>query len=388
MSEAYDIAIVGAGPGGSSAAIRLAQSGKRVVLIEKEKFPRQKLCGEFISPECLEHFAELGVLDRMQGAGGVEISETVFYSRGGRGVVVPSAMFGGLHQNALGLSRAEMDLQLMLRARDAGVEVREQTSTAAPIIENGRVSGITIKNDCGQGIVASPVIIDATGRTRALARKLASGSPSTRAEAVAFKTHVRNVDIPNDRCEIFSYRGGYGGTSRVEDGLYNICFIAAASDVKTLASDPSRVFREVVCSNRRAAHVFRNVEFVDTWLAVSIERFGGRILSPVQGLLTVGDAAAFIDPFTGSGMLLALESGKIAAECILDTPDLATLATEYERRYAAAFDNRLRICAWLRRASFVPFLADLTILGLSLSSTLKDHIVRATRAEKRGPNPG
>src|ERR1043165_7914787 len=141
MSDQYDIAIVGAGPAGSSAAIRLAEGGKRVVLVEKEKFPRQKLCGEFISPECLEHFAELGVLDRMRHADGVEIAETIFYGRSGRGVAVPSAMFGGAFANALGLSRAEMDRQLLERAREAGADVRERTAATAPIIENGRLAG-------------------------------------------------------------------------------------------------------------------------------------------------------------------------------------------------------------------------------------------------------
>ena len=85
MSESYDIVIVGAGPAGASAAIRLANAGRRVLLVEKEKFPRAKLCGEFISPECLEHFRELEVLESMRASGGVEISETIFYSRSGRG---------------------------------------------------------------------------------------------------------------------------------------------------------------------------------------------------------------------------------------------------------------------------------------------------------------
>src|SRR5437763_8723051 len=117
MNYTYDIAVVGAGPAGSSAAIRLALAGKRVLLVEKERFPRQKLCGEFISPECLEHFAELGVLDEMQKSDGAAISETIFYGRGGRGVTVPSAMFGSVYANAVGLSRAEMDLRLMERAK-------------------------------------------------------------------------------------------------------------------------------------------------------------------------------------------------------------------------------------------------------------------------------
>jgi flavin-dependent dehydrogenase len=379
MNKSFDIAIVGAGPAGSSAAIRLATAGKRVLLIEKEKFPREKLCGEFISPECLEHFEELGVLDRMRPTG-VGISETIFYSRAGRGVAVPSAMFGGVYQNALGLSRAEMDLQLIRRATEAGVDVRESTVASALITESGSVTGLIIRNSGCQETIETPIVLDATGRTRALARK--SDSVRTpRAKFVAFKTHVRNVDIPDDRCEIFSFRGGYGGTSRVEAGLHNVCFIASATDVKRLASDPTRVFREVVCSNRRAARIFRDVELTGDWLAVPIERFGRGTLSPVTGLLTIGDAAAFIDPFTGSGMLLALESAKVAVETILEIEDIDQLAREFESRYASTFDKRLRVCSWLRRASFVPFFAEVTIAGLRLSSALRNKLVRATRPE-------
>ncbi|HTH50584.1 MAG TPA: hypothetical protein VL501_01540, partial [Pyrinomonadaceae bacterium] len=159
----------------------------------------------------------------------------------------------------------------------------------------------------------------------------------------------------------------------------NVCFIASASDVKRLGSEAERVFREVVCSNKRAEYVFRNVEFAGDWLAVPIERFGRGTLSPIHGLLAIGDAAAFIDPFTGSGMLLAFESARIFARSVLATRDVEQLAAEYERQYSAAFDKRLRVCSWLRRASAVPLLAELTILALGLSGGLKVRLVRATR---------
>ena len=77
----FDVAIAGAGPAGASAAIQLALTGARVLLIEEKKFPRAKLCGEFISPECLTHFKRLGVMDQMSAAGGAAVLETVFYSR-------------------------------------------------------------------------------------------------------------------------------------------------------------------------------------------------------------------------------------------------------------------------------------------------------------------
>jgi hypothetical protein len=80
-------------------------------------------------------------------------------------------------------------------------------------------------------------------------------------------------------------------------------------------------------------------------------------------------------------MLLAFQSAKVATESILAIAGIDDLAAEYERRYRAAFDRRLRACSWLRRASFVPFLAELTIAGLNISSTLKTRLVRSTRTQ-------
>jgi flavin-dependent dehydrogenase len=375
MSDRYDIAVVGAGPAGSSAAIRLALAGKRVVLIEKEKFPRHKLCGEFISPECLEHFEELGVRHSMRAAGGVEITKTVFYSRSGKSVEVPNAWFGGTHKYALGLSRAEMDLRLLTRARELGVDVLEGTSVIDLLRENGSVVGVRTR----KSEISARVTLDATGRMRFLARRTGAGGTARKAEFVAFKTHIRGCGVPDAVCEIFSYSRGYGGSSRVEKGLHNLCFITAADDVKRLGSDAARVLRELVCTNKRAAEVFQNINFVGEWHAVPIERYGRGNVAPTRGLLTIGDAAAFIDPFTGSGILLACESAKIVAETIKKDDHLGDLAVDYARRHSTAFDARLRLCAVLRRVSFIPLLAETTVRALAISSNLRKFIVRSTR---------
>ena len=92
--EIYDVAIAGGGPAGTSAAINLAQQGFRVLLAEQKRFPREKLCGEFISPECIKHFERLGVANEISLAKGAELTETSFYARNGNKVSVPSKWFG------------------------------------------------------------------------------------------------------------------------------------------------------------------------------------------------------------------------------------------------------------------------------------------------------
>ena len=389
VHKKYDVVIVGAGPAGSSAAIRLARIGLKVLLVEQKTFRRSKLCGEFISPECLIHFAELNVLNKITAAGGVALERTIFYARNGRSVTIPSEWFQ-TDSCALGLSRAEMDQQLMIKASQVGVEVLEETQVTNLLLDNEKVCGVRLR-DKGRTMfdAKSALTIDATGRTRILARQIEKANEHGsrhRADFVAFKTHLEGARVPDGDCEIYAYRGGYGGSTRVENGLHNVCFIVSSKIVKKLNGDANRLLKEIVCENRRAFHSLNGARVVEDWLAVPIESYGRAELSPAKGLLTIGDAAAFIDPFTGSGILLALESAKIAATVIIDEfaqPEsnraFETIAREYRKQYATAFDPRLRISSLVRHAAFVPFLAETVIRFLSLNESLTRHLARATR---------
>jgi flavin-dependent dehydrogenase len=388
-SSTFDVAIAGAGPAGTSAAIHLAMSGARVLLIEEKKFPRAKLCGEFISPECLAHFKRLGVNDLMHAAGGVSIGETVFYSRRGRSVAVPSEWFTP-GTAALGLSRSEMDYRLLERAKAAGVEVLEEAHACGLIREEAVVRGIRVKVGDEITDYRAPVTIDATGRTRTLARHLEREKPETKTRSrptlVAFKVHLENARVSPGACEIYFYSGGYGGLSSVEDGLSNLCFIVSASDVRYFGSDPEIVMRRVVMKNPRARYTLQQAGARTPWLSVSLEGFGRRRPTPAPGLLTIGDAAAFIDPFTGSGMLMALESGEVAAKTIsnnltrLGQNDVVeSLANEYTMEYLKRFRSRLRVAGLLRRAAFVPPLVEASVILFGASSRLRCKLARATR---------
>lgn len=382
LKSSYDIVIAGGGPAGSSLAIRTAASGFSVLLVEQKKFPRDKLCGEFISPECLPHFDQLGVSDDIQAAGGTALTETVFYKRNGKGVAVRSEWFGGKGATALGLSRSAMDDVLLARASAVGVTVLQEATVKKLLLEDRRIVSVALA-DKARNVheVGARLVVDATGRSRSVARLIGDKrADPTSAQHVAFKTHLRNASIANGVCEIYVYQGGYGGCNRVENGLYDLCFIASSRDVKRLGSSAERVMREVVFSNDRAAAALRDAEVAKPWLAVPIERFGRGKLIPADGIITVGDAAAFIDPFTGSGMLMALQSAKIAAIAIANSKLSSTLlAREYTREYSDAFDHRLKVCSMLRFAAFVPFLAEATISILAKSDNLREKLARATR---------
>ncbi len=319
--EYFDVAIAGAGPAGTSAAIHLANGGAAT------------------------------------------LTRTIFYARNGESVAVPSEWFG-ISSLALGLSRAEMDNNLLERAKQAGVVVWEDTVVSDLLLSERQVRGIKLTKADQTFNCSALVTIDATGRTRSLARRLdpMSFHLSPTRRLVAFKTHLENTRVAEGACEIYFYPGGYGGLSSIENGLSNLCFIADAKDVRRCESNPTRVLQNIVRKNARAAHTLARARTHTDWLAVSLDHFGRRTPVPADGLMTIGDAAAFIDPFTGSGMLMALENGEVAAHSIIS--HLAALR---------------RGSGLLRRAAFIPEFARAAIRVTSASDRVRRRLARATR---------
>lgn len=389
--EIHDVAIAGGGPAGTSAAINLAQQGLKVLLAEHKRFPREKLCGEFISPECIKHFERLGVANEITLAKGAELTETSFYGRTGNKVSVPSHWFGD-DRAAIGLSRAEMDRALLEGAKRNGVTVLEEAQVVDLIRDKQRIAGVQIRTSDGMRAYRAHLTIDATGRTRALARKVARDKDSKRrARFVAFKAHLQNARVAPGVCEIYFYPGGYGGLNNIEGELSNLCFIATARDLRQSGSSPEQIIRSRVMRNTRAAFTLGEANFVTSWLSVALESFGRQELVPADGLLMIGDAAAFIDPFTGSGMLMALESGAVAAAAISEYGDslahessFSQLANRYRAHYKRTFDSRLRVSSWLRRAAFVPRVAETAISFFGLSDSLRRRVAQATRRPATG----
>ena len=378
------VLIAGGGPAGSSLAIRLVTRGFDVTLVEREKFPRHKLCGEFISPECLLHFVELGVREQMLASGGERITKTVFYDAAGRSIAVPCKWFatGGA---ALSLSRAEMDHKLLERAREVGVDVREEASVVGFGEENGRVTDVRVRGgDNSDQKLSADIFVDATGRASVLARLLEKRSkgktPKKRKGLVGFKTHLKNTNVEPGCCEIYSFHGGYGGLSPIENGSANLCFLVRSEIVRDMNGDADGIMGSVVLKNTRAFATLSQAERVSDWLAVSVDGFGLKNLDPAVNVFTIGDSAAFIDPFTGSGMLMAFESSELLARIISTySSELKTLAMEYRLSFERRFATRLRICSMLRRAAFSPAAAKVMILLLKTNSVARQLVARSTR---------
>jgi len=376
------VVIAGAGPAGSTLAIRLRHLGLPVTLIERYKFPRQKLCGEFISPECLLQFKELGVLNEMLEAGGDHIYETRFFETGGRSISIPSGWFDG-DGYALSLSRSRMDEILLNAARESGVRVFEETTVTGLSCDSDHVRGVRIRSPEGNiREINASMVIDATGRARVLSRMAEKPTQlrERKARFIGFKAHLRGVSMPRGVCEIYAFRGGYAGLSWVEGDEANLCLLGKASMFGKVVDADRIVESHLKLQNKRAAITLSHAEKVHDWLAVSVPYFGIHEPANVRGLYAVGDSAAFVDPFTGSGMLMAIESSKLFADAVAaNGPEGSRLEADLSDIFKNHFKARLNTSRSISWAAYEPRWSTAVVRLLSASGTLRSLLARKTR---------
>ena len=335
----------------------------------------------------------MDVETEMLAAGGERIVETVFYAANGKQIGVPSKWFNQDETGALSLSRAAMDLRLLERAKAIGVEVSEECSVVGLSGEKDTISNLKIRQkDGGVKEIFADFFVDATGRARTLGKMAEKrrGDAETRRRGdkrqtkfVGFKAHMENVCLETGVCEIYFFRGGYGGLSRIENGLANFCFLMKAETVKEFSGNVSKIIEQVIFKNERAYPALKDAVPVHDWLAVSVDGFGPKNLNPAPNLFAVGDAGAFIDPFTGSGMLMAFESAEILAEAMAGNSSAAQIAEQYKTQHAGNFGRRLFLCSLMRRAAASPTITGNLISLLGIGNLPRKILAGATRRARR-----
>lgn len=407
----YDAIVIGGGPAGSSAAISLAGRGMRVLVLEEKRMPRGKLCGEFITPECFPSLERLGVMERMLAAGARKITRVSLVVTSGK--VVQTFISKMSHDStwAMSLSRARFDQILFERARQAGAECLEGVAVRRCLFNGSSPSGVEALS-LTQGNVVSfeaPLIIDASGRNSRLMigrRERIAGRRGSR--LYALKAHLKGVEGVDDQVELCFFPQGYGGLSLVEDGLVNLCFIVDERTLKSAGGDPSRVIERSLMNNSLARERLRAAEVVGKWYSAGPLTFGRRRLAR-DGIIAIGDASGMIDPFTGTGIQIALRTGELAAEAILETmggaiesrtslrnssgvaqaeitnselqsSTLDSVVTSYRRRYEREFGTRMKVAGILRIAALSPPAANLVASVLARAPRLANLVLRASRS--------
>ncbi|HKN35992.1 MAG TPA: NAD(P)/FAD-dependent oxidoreductase [Terriglobales bacterium] len=296
----YDLIVVGGGPGGTSAAITAARYGARVLLLEQGRFPRHKVCGEFVSAESLELLA---ALLNSSGSSHQILQHAPRIGRG-RLFIDGKVLDSPVQPTASSISRFELDAALWQAAQGAGVNAREQQAVRA-ITRSGH-----FRISTSSTAFEARAVINASGRWSNLRDSRAENSVPVK--WLGLKAHFYEF-APADSVDLYFFDGGYCGVQPAKiheddhDSRINVCAMVRAD----VACSLPEVFGCHPALRERSASWQRLSEPV----ATSPLNFG--IPNPENGgVLVVGDAAGFVDPFIGDGISLALRSGNMAARSL------------------------------------------------------------------------
>ena len=361
--EMYDVIVCGAGPAGSVAATVLARGGARVLMLDRARFPRDKLCGDTINPGALAVLRRLGLAEAFEAAA---LPVDGMIVTGERGVRVRCAYGQGLR--GLAIARRDLDAALARGAVRAGVRFEDGVLVRGPLIDTrggdggeARVRGVVIAGRDGRDVrVPAPLVIAADGRRSRLALPLGLVRHPASPRRWAIGGYFEGVAGVTSFGEMHVRRGRYIGVAPVPSGLTNVCvvvpagerFVARALLERTVAADPQ--LRERFAGARLAS-----AAAVIGPLAVDADAAG------VPGLLLAGDAAGFIDPMTGDGLRFAVRGGELAAEAALDAlahgwPGVHARLAAARRR---AFAGKWRFNRALRALVASPRAVDLATVG-------------------------
>lgn len=368
----YDLIVIGAGPAGASAAITAARSGARVLLLERGRLPRHKVCGEFVSAE------SLGLLSRLLASGHQNLLQQAVRIPRSQIFVDGYTVRTSIDPPAASIARFDLDVALWESATSCGVDARlavavEKLERRSPALDIFQVK-------TADGDFQSRTLIDATGRWSNLNAGHA-GNGKARHKWLGVKGHFS--EPPGEKSvDLYFFDGGYCGVQPVElsedcssPHRVNACAVVRAD----VANSLPEVFTKHAGLHERSRRWRRLSDPVSTAPLIFREP------RPVQnGVLRVGDAVAFVDPFVGDGISLALRSGVLAAQALSiflqKRGSYDDAARHYERTYAQQFGPIFRTSSKIRRMLSLPKALLTPLLAiLEWSPAATQYLVRKTR---------
>ena len=373
-----DVAVIGGGPGGSCAAAWLARRGLRTTLVDRDRFPRDKVCGEFLSWDAFPFLEDLGVSREVDQLAAPAIDRCRIHA--GRAVTGFS-----LPRASRGISRLRLDALLMGRARALGAEVLEGWSADETAGHEGWRTIHIRSTEGGMRELRARAVVGAWGRWGRL--DLALGRDFVRDRGhryIGFKRHYAGGVTPPDTIELHSFRGGYLGAQQIEGNLSNLCGLVHQEKIAGMRGGWPGFVEEISRSSRSLASLFDGAAPAQEEF-LSSEPVIFRPKSAVHdGMFLVGDAAGLIDPLTGNGMAMAIQS---AALCAALLPEfLGAQGAGAQARYATLhrdlFDGRLRASRMLAGLMRNPLPLAAAIRS-GLARVLGGTAFRATRASDR-----
>jgi FADH2-dependent halogenase len=383
MNEAFDVAIIGGGPAGSSAGTLLAKAGRRVVIFEKERFPRFSV-GESTLPAVLNTLERMGVREKIDNGGflikyGGEIVSACgrrvrFYFRNG---------FKAKRPTAYQVLRSEFDRILLDHAAETGCDVRQQTPVNSFEIDD---DGVTLSSGNGGQVVRAKYVIDCSGRNCLIGNRfqLKRPFPNLRKFSLyAYYDDVRREDGPDGTLtRMVRTKDSWFWMIPLSGNTTSIGVVMDTEKFRGLKMNPEEALAHCIAEQPVVNESMENARRVTNVYATGDFSYRNKQLFGDRWLLA-GDAAGFIDPVFSSGVYLALLSGEQAADAlnlVLDRPQQRAKAFRYyERRIGRVLDIYLRwASAWYTQEFVEVFLYPKEIFEVvpTVSAVLSGNEIR------------
>ncbi len=353
--EDFDCVVVGGGPAGSAAAAVLADHGHRVVVLEREKFPRYHI-GESMIPFTYPPLERIGMIPRLKQSAFVKKYSVQFVAPSGR-ASQPFYFFNRYDRDTIAQSwqvlRSEFDEMMLENTRSKGADVREEHEVVELLQEDGRYVGVRARTASGElREFRAPITIDATGRDAIAATRNAWRRGDPKLNKVAVWTYYEGsrrdegIDEGQTTVAFIPNKGWFWHIPQHQDRVS----VGVVADGKYLTrgglKDPKAIFEREIPENQWIAERLRSGRCTGEYWLTAEYTFRSEYCA-ADGLVLVGDAFGFLDPVFSSGMMLALKSGVLAGdsvhEALLDGDTSAARFTEYSRVMNESIENMRKL---------------------------------------------
>lgn len=361
-----DIIIIGGGLAGLTSAIHLAKANYNVLLIEKNSYPKHKVCGEYVSNEVLPYLNHLGFNPFKFGA--KRISKFELTTHNNKRIKAPLPLGG------FGISRYAMDFQLYQLAQKNGVNVIKDA-----VLNVAFKTNIFYVKTIANKTYQSKIVIGAFGKRSNLDMQLQRDFVKKKSPYLGVKVHVSGK-FPENMVALHNFKGGYCGVSKVENNHINLCYITGFSAFKKFKNIDT-FQKEVLFKNEALKLIFKNTKPVFS-KPITISQISFKTKQPVeQHMIMCGDTAGMIHPLCGNGMGMAIRSAQLASNLIIKylNGKIKTrqgLEKRYTKAWKKTFKFRLNTghtIAYLFRQNWLApkLLAVLTIFPWVLPKIIK-----------------
>jgi geranylgeranyl reductase family protein len=384
VSTRADVLVIGAGPSGASAAYWLATLGHRVTVIDKKRFPREKTCGDGLTPRAVRQLHDMGLADELSGFQRFDGLRSI-----GHGITLELAWPAHPDFPSYGyvVRRSELDDLVAQRAVKAGASLRPATEALEPIVENGLVTGATVvdKDSGATDEIRADYVIVADGANSRFGRALGTSRNRTYPLGMAIRGYFTSPhhDDPwieshlDIRDRAGNHLPGYGWIFPVGDGTVNVG-VGLLSTFKGWKSVNTTHLMDAFCATAPARWGITPATATGAPTGGRLPT-GGSVLPRVgPTYLVVGDAAGSVNPFNGEGISLAYETGRLAADAVdlaLRTGDPLALET-YAQRLDEVYGLYFKVARTFVRAIGNPaVMRELTRVGMR-SHTLMEWVLR------------